>query len=546
MSAKRKPIVPAAVGDTSEWWRGAVIYQIYPRSFLDSNKDGIGDLPGIAAKLDYVASLGVDGLWISPFFTSPMADFGYDVADYRDVDPEFGSLGDFRWLLAKAHELGLKVIIDQVYSHTSNQHGWFQESRQDIANAKADWYVWADAKADGSPPNNWQSVFAGPAWTWDNRRKQYYLHNFLPEQPDLNLHHPQVRQALLDVARFWLELGVDGFRLDAINFGMHDEALKDNPPAKVTDARLKRPYHMQRHLHNMSHQQLPGFLEAYRQCLAPYGEIFTVAEVGGDDPFPVMQRYTAGLERLCSAYSFELLGQTHLGKAPLAKIIGQWSNDPAEGWPSWALSNHDVRRVASRCFAERPEPDESPARYAKLSLLLLMSLRGNIFLYQGEELGLPQGQLGYEELQDPEALCNWPDDAGRDGARTPMPWVAEAPFLGFSEAQPWLPAQESHRALAVDRQQAAPGSTLAFCKEVVALRAATPCLRLGRLDLVDAQHPCLTIQREHQGQRLAAVFNFTEETQPLPTAYADWRPLIASTPLAEAGLPAFAGVYLSP
>ena len=232
-----KPVTEA--GASTEWWRGAVLYQVYPRSFADSNNDGIGDLPGITAHLDYIASLGVDGIWLSPFFTSPMKDFGYDVSDYLDVDPIFGSLADFDALITRAHDLGLKVIIDQVYSHTSDEHQWFRDSRSSRSNARADWYVWADAKSDGSPPSNWQSVFGGPAWTWDARRHQYYMHNFLKEQPQLNVRNPEVQEALLDAMRFWLDRGVDGFRLDAQNFAMHDPKLTDNPPLSDNGRRTR-------------------------------------------------------------------------------------------------------------------------------------------------------------------------------------------------------------------------------------------------------------------------------------------------------------------
>ncbi len=257
-------VAAASATDAAQpWWRGAAIYQIYPRSFADSNGDGIGDLPGITQKLDYVASLGVDAIWLSPFFTSPMRDFGYDVADYCDVDPVFGTLADFDMLVERAHALGLKLIIDQVYSHSSDQHRWFRESRSSQTNPKADWYVWADAKADGSPPNNWQSVFGGPAWTWDARRGQYYLHNFLSEQPDLNLHNPAVQDALLDVARFWLDRGVDGFRIDAINFAMHDPQLRDNPPAPEGDKRT-RSFDYQQHIYNQSHPDIVKFIERLR------------------------------------------------------------------------------------------------------------------------------------------------------------------------------------------------------------------------------------------------------------------------------------------
>src|SRR5260221_8296557 len=291
---------PSSVRTGEPWWRGAAIYQIYPRSFADTDGDGVGDLPGITAKLDYVASLGVDAIWLSPFFTSPMRDFGYDVADFCAVDPVFGSLDDFDALVERAHRLGLKVMIDQVYSHSSDQHDWFRESRSSRDNAKADWYVWADATPDGSPPNNWQSVFGGPAWTWDARRGQYYFHNFLPEQPDLNVHNLAVQDALLDVARFWLGRGVDGFRIDAINFAMHDPELRDNPPAPPGGKRT-RPFDFQLHLHNQSHPDIIKFLERLRSVTDSYGGRFTLAEVGGDHALGEMQAFTAGDRRLDSA-----------------------------------------------------------------------------------------------------------------------------------------------------------------------------------------------------------------------------------------------------
>ena len=272
---------PAAGPDVAEWWRGAVIYQVYPRSFADSNGDGVGDLKGVADHLDHIASLGVDAVWLSPFYTSPMRDFGYDVADYCDIDPIFGTLADFDALVAKAHGLGLRVITDLVFAHTSDHHAWFRESRQSRTGPKADWYVWADARPDGSPPTNWQSVFGGPAWTWDARRGQYYMHNFLPEQPQLNVHNPAVQDALLDVARFWLDRGVDGFRFDAINFSMHDPALRDNPPLPPGGKRT-RPFDFQDKVHNQSHPAIADFLKRIRALTDSYGGRFSVAEVGGD------------------------------------------------------------------------------------------------------------------------------------------------------------------------------------------------------------------------------------------------------------------------
>ena len=502
----------AAAADRDEWWRGAVIYQIYPRSFLDSNGDGIGDLPGITQRLDYVASLGVDAIWLSPFFTSPMKDYGYDIADYRDVDPIFGSLADFDRLLAKAHELGLKVIIDQVYAHSSDAHAWFQESRQSRRNPKSDWYVWADAKPDGSPPNNWQSVFYGPCWTWDARRRQYYLHNFLPQQPNLNVHNEEVQAALIDTARFWLDRGVDGFRLDAINFAMHDPALTDNPPV-LGDVRRSRPFEFQHHFHNQSHPGIPKFLERLASAISAYGGRFTVAEVGGEQADREMKLFTQGGRRLDSAYGFNFLYADKLSVELIHDAMALWPGAPGEGWPSWAFSNHDAPRVVSRWLGRR-----EAAAFARQAMLLLMCLRGNIFLYQGEELGLPQAEVPFERLRDPEAIANWPATQGRDGARTPMPWTAAAPNGGFSGAEPWLPVDPRHLDLAVDRQQSDSSSMLALTRRLVALRKSHAALRRGAIRAVDAPAPLLAFERREGSERLLCVFNLGEAAidWPLP------------------------------
>ena len=365
----------ATAAATTPWWHGASIYHIYPRSFLDSNGDGIGDLAGITARLDHVASLNVDAIWISPFFPSPMRDFGYDVADYCGVDPIFGTLDDFDALVARAHQLGLKIIIDQVWSHTSDAHAWFRESRQSRVNPRADWYVWADPKPDGSPPSNWQSVFGGPAWTWDARRQQYYLHNFLSSQPDLNLHNPAVQDAILDVARFWLARGVDGFRIDAINFAMHDPLLRDNPPAGGNHKRT-RPFDFQKRIHNMSHPDIPLFIERVAAVVRSFPDRFTVAEVGGDDAIAEMHNFTAGQHRFHSAYGFNFLYADSLSPRLIADALGEWPERDGTGWPSWAFSNHDAPRAASRWHGACPHD-----AYARLIMLLLISLRGNIFLY---------------------------------------------------------------------------------------------------------------------------------------------------------------------
>lgn len=525
----------------SEWWRGAVIYQVYPRSFADTNGDGIGDLPGVTAHLDHIASLGVDGVWLSPFFTSPMKDFGYDVADYCDVDPIFGTLADFDSLVARAHGLGLKIVIDLVFAHTSDQHPWFAESRRSRTGPKADWYVWAEAKPDGSPPSNWQSVFAGPAWTWDARRGQYYMHNFLPEQPQLNLHRPEVQDALLDAARFWLERGVDGFRLDAINFAMHDPALTDNPPAPPGGKRT-RPFDFQDKLHNQSQPGIVDFLSRLRALTDSFGGAFTVAEVVGERADAEMKAFTEGERRLNSAYGFLYLYAPALRAALVRAGAGAWDGREGQGWPSWTFSNHDAPRAVSRWAEGR-----DPRAFAGMALLLLMTLRGNAFLYQGEELALPQAEVPFERLVDPEAIANWPETLGRDGARTPMPWRADQLFAGFSTAEPWLPIDDRHVALAVDRQERDPGSMLHTTRRLVELRKAHPALARGEMRLLDSVGELLCFERLLDGERLVCAFNLGHEPAP-------WAPPAGFTVIEQVNmeaaapglLPPMAGLVLAP
>jgi alpha-glucosidase len=485
------------------WWRGATIAQIYPRSFMDSNADGVGDLPGITARLGYVASLGVDGIWLSPIFVSPMADFGYDVADYCAIDPLFGTLADFRALLARAHALGLRVILDQVYSHSSDRHPWFEASRQDRTNAKSDWYVWADPKPDGTPPNNWLAAFGGSAWAWEPRRRQYYLHNFLPEQPDLNLHNPAVQDAILAVARCWLDLGVDGFRLDVANYYTHDRALPDNPP---------RPHHSgptaigyQQRIHNISQPETLPFLARLRAVLDCYPDRMAVAEITCERQLERVIEYTAGATLLHTAYSFALLGP-RLDAAAIRATLSTVLNAPGEPWPSWALSNHDVPRVASRWAA----PSEPPEAVAPILLALLLMLRGTIFLYQGEELGLPQGHVPREALRDPEATNNYPFGGGRDGARTPMPWD-ETDGAGFTTATPWLPIDPAHRALSVARQEGDAASPLSLTRRLLALRRALPGFGTSGIEWIDAAPAVLAFDRAGPGWRLRCVFNLAPD-----------------------------------
>jgi len=485
-----------------DWWKGAVIYQIYPRSFADSNDDGIGDLRGAIAKLDHVAELGVDGIWLSPFFTSPMADFGYDVSNYCDVDPIFGTLADFDAFIERAHSLGLKVIIDQVYSHTSDRHEWFKESRSSALSDKADWYVWADAKEDGTPPNNWLSMFGGSAWSWDTSRRQYYLHNFLREQPDLNFHNPAVQDAILDVTRFWLDRGVDGFRLDVANNYFHDVELRDNPASGRSEPR--RPYDFQQHRFNRSRPENIAFLERLRRVLNEYPNKTSVAEIASGSNLTRSLEYTEGNDRLHTAYNFHFLESAAPTPGFIEGAVEAWSDKDA--WPSWSLSNHDVKRAVSRWS----EAEGSPER-AKMLLALLMCLRGTIFLYQGEELGLPQGDVPFEQLRDPEAIRFWPDNLGRDGCRTPMPWFANAPFAGFSNAQPWLPLDEQHRALAVDQQVDKVGSVLEYARKLIKGRQNVSALVIGEHHPIRVQNPdSLVFERYLSDQHVLCAFNLSE------------------------------------
>ncbi|QEA38887.1 DUF3459 domain-containing protein [Pistricoccus aurantiacus] len=518
-------------GEDLEWWRGAAIYQIYPRSFMDANGDGIGDLPGITMRLDYVASLGVDAIWLSPFFTSPMKDFGYDVADYRNVDPMFGTLDDFCALIVRAHELGLRVIIDQVLSHSSDLHPWFQESRQNRHNAKADWYVWADPKPDGNAPNNWMAAFGGRAWTFDSRRRQYYLHNFLPSQPDLNFHNPQVQRAQLDNLRFWLELGVDGFRFDVVNYYFHDRTLIDNPPAAPDRVNPANPQSYQCQQHNIEQPENLTFLERIRDLLDEYPGTTSIGEIAGDNQLATMAAYTAGNTRLHMAYTFDLLGSE--GDAEqLYQVLARFDELGDNTWPCWSLSNHDVVRSASRWSEPR----------ALLALTLLCSLRGSLGFYQGEELGLPEAELAFEDLRDPFGINLWPEIKGRDGSRTPMPWDAGV-NSGFSaSSEPlWLPIDPRHPRLTVEAQENDPYSLLTQVRQLLHLRTAEETLRRGEQHLLPPDtlpENVFALLRTLGERRLLCLANLGREQahciEPaaLVEEVQDWHPLHLPEPIA--------------
>ena len=503
-----------------DWWRGAVIYQIYPRSYQDSNGDGIGDLSGIIHRLPHVASLGVDAIWISPFFTSPMLDFGYDVSDYRDVDPMFGTLGDFDALVHRAHELGIKVIIDLVLSHTSDQHPWFKESRSSRDNPKADWYVWADPKPDGTPPNNWLSIFGGSAWEWDGQRMQYYLHNFLTQQPDLNFHSDEVRRELLDVVRFWLGRGVDGFRLDTVNFYYADAQLRDNPPLAESDrndntAPQVNPYNFQDHLYDKTQPENLNFLRDFRSVLDEYPAITSVGEIGESQRGTQVQAEYTSNGRLHMAYDFDLLANAFPTGTRIAAVMDKIETYVSDGWACWAYSNHDVMRHTSRWNLT---PDAH-----RLFAALLLSLKGTACLYQGEELGLTEAYVSYEELQDPYGKRFWPKFKGRDGCRTPMAWTGEQANGGFSDGKPWLPVALEHVRASAENQDQDEGSTLNFYRAMIAFRKAYPALLKGTFELVEADDEYISFIRSHGNVQVFCAFNLSADQRNVALPDGEWQ-----------------------
>ena len=510
---------PAEIRSSADrdWWRGAVIYQIYPRSFQDTSGDGVGDLRGITERLPYVASLGVDAIWISPFFTSPMKDFGYDVSDYRSVDPMFGTLHDFDLLIAEAHRLGIRIMIDLVVSHTSDQHPWFVESRSSRSNAKADWYVWADPKPDGTPPTNWLSIFGGSAWQWDPTRLQYYLHNFLTSQPDLNFHNPEVQDAVLDLTRFWLERGVDGFRLDTINFYFHDRELRDNPalPPELrndTTAPAVNPYNYQDHIFDKSRPENIAFLKRFRALMDEFPAIAAVGEVGDSQRgLEIVAEYTSGGDKMHMCYAFEFLANEPLSAERVARVITDFQTAAPEGWACWAFSNHDVVRHASRWQKAAGGRDDD--RYLRLLSGVLLSLRGSACLYQGEELGLTEAEIAFEDLRDPYGIQFWPDFKGRDGCRTPMVWESDKPSGGFSVGQPWLPVPPEHRHHAVDAQDHVNASMLNHYRHLLAFRRQHAALAKGDMVILSTDDNVLQFTRSLGNETIYCAFNFAPDTR---------------------------------
>ena len=501
-----------------KWWEHAVIYQIYPRSFNDSNGDGIGDLKGITARLDYIAGLGVDAIWISPFFKSPQKDFGYDVQDYCDINPEYGTLEDFDKLIAKAHSLGLKLMIDIVPAHCSDQHDWFKESRQSRDNPKADWFHWVDPLPDGSAPTNWLSFFGGRAWSWEPRRQQYYLHNFLPSQPNLNHANDEVRGALTDVARFWFDRGVDGFRLDAVHTINGDvPPYKDNlanPDFKTGPLpQDQQPFFRQ--LHDSAQLNQPAiqkFSEAFRAVADSYdGDRFLMGELHGDDPVKASETFTAP-HRLHATYNFNLLAWAGLDVAGLKEAITKAINAfNGTGRLTFAFSNHDVPRSATRMLAPLGLDEKDQPALAFLLLQLETSLIGSTCIYQGEECAFDDVRdIPIEKMQDPWGVEFAPIFLGRDTCRTPMAWSAAAPNGGFSDANStWLPLSEKHLAKAALDEAAKPDSVYSQLSAFLKWRKSQPAMmEANYMSAVSGNDKQIIFDRVSDKQTLRCCFDF--------------------------------------
>ena len=483
------------------WWRDGVVYQIYPRSFMDANGDGVGDLEGIRQRLDHLAWLGVDAIWLSPFYPSPMADFGYDVADYCDVDPLFGTLADFDRMLADAHAKGIRVVVDFVPNHTSDRHPWFLESRSSRTNPKRDWYIWRDPKPDGSPPNNWFSMFGGSAWELDPTTGQYYMRSFLKEQADLNWRCPELVEAMHGVLRFWLDRGVDGFRTDVGHRILKDPLFRDNPINPAIPEQFRNGFLGQLHVNDENHPDVHAAFRAIRTLLDGYGERMMVGEIGINDPAE-LARYLGNGDELHLSFYFPFLHSAWEAKAFREQVERFEAVCPERGWPTWVLSNHDVPRHATRYdHAERGD-----AR-ARLAAMMLLTLRGTPFLYSGEEIGMRNVSIPVERMQDPLARTLHPKLC-RDGERTPVPWDT-SPGAGFTTAhEPWLPLGPQPPGTDVATQRSDRSSLLWLYKDLLALRRAHPALRRGSFRVLDAPPDVFAYERRAGDETVRVALNF--------------------------------------
>ncbi|MBA2691299.1 MAG: DUF3459 domain-containing protein [Rubrobacter sp.] len=490
------------------WWQKGVVYQIYPRSFADSNGDGVGDLPGITGKLEYVASLGVDAVWLSPIFPSPMADFGYDVSDYMDIHPMFGTLEDFDSLVEKAHSLGLKVLLDYVPNHTSDEHEWFVESRSSRDNPKREWYIWRDAAPDGGFPNNWLSEFGGAAWAWDEATGQYYYRAYHEKQPDLNWRNPEVREAMMDVLRFWMNRGVDGFRVDAVNHLVEDESFRDDPPNpewREGDA----PYLSRIPVHTSNLPETHAEVAGMRRTLDAHGEAhggerLLIGEVylSGDELMAYYGEANAGFHM---PTNMELVRAAWDARKISAYIESYEAALPEGAWPNWVVGNHDNGRIASRVGVGQ----------ARVAAMLLLTLRGTPTIYYGDEIGMTDGDIPPELERDPVAKSS--PGFGRDPERTPMQW-SEGENGGFSTAEPWLPVPDGNFAT-VESQEKDSRSMLALYRNLLALRRSEDALSVGSYAPFEVRDDLLAFVREHGGRRFLVALNFGDGSVDLGTPF---------------------------
>lgn len=515
-----------AAGEARQWWQDGVVYQIYPRSFQDSNGDGIGDLPGIESRLDHLISLGVDALWISPFYPSPMADFGYDVADYCGVDPMFGTLADFDQLIASAHAKGLKLILDFVPNHTSNQHPWFLESQSSKDNPKRDWYLWRDGR-NGGPPNNWMSNFGGSGWTWDETTHQFYYHSFLQEQPDLNWHNPEVRAAMYAAMRFWLDKGVDGFRMDVLWLLIKDPEFRDNllnpewRPGESSFWSVLPTYTADQPETHVIVTEMRAVLDRYDGRVL-IGEIYL--------PLPQLVRYygvaeNGPLDGAQMPFNFRLI-QTDWNADKIAALIHEYEGVlPPGAWPNWVMGNHDQARIASRIGAEQ----------ARAAAMLLLTLRGTPTVYYGEEIGMVNGQIAPDQVQDP-AEKNQPGiGMGRDPERTPMLWDASA-NAGFTTGTPWLPVNAGHESANVASESEDARSMLSLYRRLLELRRIHPALHSGEIHDIRSKRGVLSYTRTCTGSpdRFQVLLNLTRDVE---TVNCDHGHIVLTTIMDGAGSP---------
>jgi len=489
--------------DQANWWQRGVIYQVYPRSFKDSTGNGIGDLPGITGQLDYLRWLGIDAIWISPIYPSPMADFGYDVANYTNIDSLFGTLADFDELLAWAHGYGLRVILDFVPNHTSDQHPWFTQSRSSRTNSRRDWYLWRDAKPDGSPPNNWLSDFGGSAWTWDELTDQYYLHSFLPEQPDLNWCNPHVRAAMLDVLRFWLDRGVDGFRVDVIGFLLKDNQFRDEPPNPNYVVGKDNPGDALLRLYSRHQPGVHAIIRAFRRVLDEYEGRVSIGEISSRLSLPAQAAFYGDNDELHLPFNFGLIHLPWQASAIRRFVDAYEATLPAGAWPNYVLGNHDQHRLASRVGIAQ----------ARVGAMLLLTLRGTPFIYYGDEIGMHDVKILPDQVKDPFEMRT--PGKGRDPQRTPMQWNAE-PYAGFSIAKPWLPVAPDYPTVNVAAQRDDPTSMLRLYRRLIQYRKATPALSAGSYrSLGDAANDCFVYLRQFGDQRRLIALNFSADEQTL-------------------------------